>query len=166
MWKYGDLTTVRTREDVVMKLHKRFWVSLLAVAAAMLCVLALPEKAQAASASDLTFKLNSAGDGYVVSGCGGSASGALEIPATYNGLPVTEIGSEAFRECEYLTSIVIPYGVTKIGWSAFCDCTSLTSIMIPNSVTTIERGAFAYCGSLTSLTIPASVTRIGEDAFS
>ena len=40
MWKYGDLTTVRTREDVVMKLHKRFWVSLLAVAAALLCVVA------------------------------------------------------------------------------------------------------------------------------
>ena len=149
-----------------MKLHKKFWVSLLAVAVVLLCVFALPEKAQAATASDVIFKLNSAGDGYVVSDYKGSISGALEIPATYNGLPVTEIGSEAFRECEYLTSIVIPYGVTKIGWSAFCDCTSLASITIPNSVTTIERGAFAYCGSLTSLTIPASVTQIGESAFS
>ena len=148
-----------------MKLHKKFWVSLLAVAAVLLCVFALPEKAQAATASNLTFKLNSAGDGYVVSGCGGSASGALEIPATYNGLPVTEIGSQAFRECETLTSVVIPYGVTKIGWSAFCECKALTSITIPNSVTTIENGAFSYCSSLTSLTIPNSVTKLGEDVF-
>ena len=148
-----------------MKLHKKFWVSLLAVAAVLLCVFALPEKAQAATASDVIFKLNSAGDGYVVSDYKGSISGALEIPATYNGLPVTEIGSQAFRECETLTSVVIPYGVTKIGWSAFCECKALTSITIPNSVTTIENGAFSYCSSLTSLTIPNSVTKLGEDVF-
>ena len=149
-----------------MKLHKKFLVNLLAVAALLLCAFALPEKAQAASASDVIFKLNSAGDGYVVSDYRGSISGALEIPATYKGLPVTEIGSEAFRECETLTSVVIPYGVKKIGWSAFCECTALTSVTIPNSVTTIENGAFAYCSSLTSLTIPASVTKLGTDIFS
>jgi hypothetical protein len=68
------------------------------------------------------------------------SSGAVIIPADYDGLPVTEIGNDAF------------------------DWMSLTSVTIPTSVTTIGEYAF-YNTSLTSITIPASVTSIGEGAF-
>ena len=59
------------------------------------------------------------------------------------------IGSNAFRGCTSLTSIVIPNRVTSIGSMAFYDCTSLTSIVIPDSVTSIEAYAFGNCYSLT-----------------
>ena len=51
---------------------------------------------QADSVSDLTFTQNGDGTEYSVTDCSESASGSLEIPSIYNGLPVTSIGIGAF----------------------------------------------------------------------
>ena len=77
----------------------------------------------------------------------------------------TSIGSNAFSDCNALTSITIPSGVTSIGYFAFGSCSSLTSVTIPASVTSIGSYAFSDCSALTSLTIPSSVTSIGSYAF-
>ena len=77
---------------------------------------------------------------------------------------VTQIGYEAFYDCDSLTSVTIPDSVTTIGDEAFCGC-DITSITIPDSVTTIGDDAFGGCESLTSVTIGDSVTTIGEWAF-
>ena len=90
----------------------------------------------------------------------------IEIPATYNGKPVTQILMSAFSGATNLTSITIPDSVTSIGNSAFSDCTSLTSVVIPDSVTSIGNAAFSDCTSLTSVVIGDSVTSIGNYAFS
>ncbi|MCH5160438.1 MAG: leucine-rich repeat domain-containing protein [Clostridiales bacterium] len=79
---------------------------------------------------------------------------------------VTSIGSEAFRNCSSLTSVVIPNSVTSIGSEAFRDCSSLTSVAIGDSVTSIGEYAFFACINLTSVTIGNNVTIIGKDAFS
>ena len=63
--------------------------------------------------------------------------GAVTIPSTINGLPVTSIGDRAFLNCYSLTSVTIGSSVTSIGDYAFYDCTSLTSVTIPDSVTNI-----------------------------
>ncbi len=78
---------------------------------------------------------------------------------------VIVIGDNAFRHCEYLTSITIPDSVTSIGTWAFDGCSSLESITISNSVTSIGMGAFYGCSSLESIAIPNSVASIGESAF-
>jgi hypothetical protein len=93
------------------------------------------------------------------------SGGAVTIPSTNNGLPVTSIGFGAFQYCTSLTSVTIPNSVTSIGNVAFYGCNSLTSVTIPNSVTSIGTQAFSYCSSLTSVTIGNSVTSIGEGAF-
>jgi hypothetical protein len=91
-------------------------------------------------------------------------SGALEIPATINGRPVTTIGPRAFQYCMGLTSVTIPNTVRSIGTAAF-QLTGLTSVVIPNSVTTIGSHAFQYAFSLTTVTLGANVRSIGAGAF-
>jgi len=105
------------------------------------------------------------GNTVTITDCNEIVSGALEIPLTYDGKPVTSIGDRAFWKCTNLTSVTIPDSVTRIGRSAFNSCSSLTSVTIPDSVTSIENGAFFGCSSLTSVTIPDNVTRIGRSAF-
>ena len=90
------------------------------------------------------------------------------VPASLKKVVVTggNIGSNAFRKCETLTSVVISDSVTSIGDYAFYMCIRLTSIEIPDSVTSIGERAFAECSSLTSVEIPYDVTSIGIYAFS
>lgn len=118
-------------------------------------------------------------DGKVlVCGCNGSV-----IPEG-----VVQIGKQAFRLRENLTSIRIPGSVQSIQLGAFFLCSNLQYIKIPDSVTEIGSSAFEgchrlaairlprhlselsdcileYCCSLTSVEIPDKVTRIGTKAF-
>ena len=88
------------------------------------------------------------------------------IPSTINGINVTRIEANAFKDNTSITSVVIPQGVTSIGGAAFNNCQALTSIEIPNSVTSIGYSAFDSCKSLASIKIPENVTSIGNSAFS
>lgn len=99
-------------------------------------------------------------------GCDYEAEGALAIPETIEGVPVTAIGKEAFGGCEVLEDIYLPSSVTTIGIAAFLDCCWLRTIEIPSGVTTIGSEAFANCKSLTTINIPRSVITIGESVFS
>ena len=92
--------------------------------------------------------------------------GAVVIPGTITGLPVTSIGANAFADLTSLTSVTIPNGVTNIGGAAFLQCHNLTTVTIPDGVSSIGDTAFEYCTSLTGVTIPASVASIGIFTFS
>lgn len=74
----------------------------------------------------------------------------VAIPSTIEGLRVTSIADDAFKNSS-VTTVVIPPSVTKIGWFAFSGCTSLASISIPASVTNIGYAAFDGCTSITVL---------------
>ena len=84
-------------------------------------------------------------------------SGAISIPSSLAGYPVTDIGEQAFYECYKLTSVAIPESVTGIGSGAFENCTGLTNVPIPESVTGIGSSAFSNCYNLTSVTILGNV---------
>ena len=126
---------------------------------------AATNSAEAMYGDYLWYTVNEENTTVTISHCNISAT-EIVIPSEINGIPVKKIGSEAFRDCNSLTSITIPDSVTYIGVCAFYGCGSLTNITIPNGVTSIRFYAFYGCSSLESIAIPDSVTSIGGSAFS
>ena len=90
-----------------------------------------------------------------------SALNRIDIPRS----GYTSIGTDSFRCCTNLTSIILPSGITSIGEYAFMGCENLTSINIPSGVTSIGANAFNVCTSLPSIDLPSTLTDIGMQAF-
>ncbi len=142
--------------------------------------------ASAAGESNLTIM---AYDGFaVVMSCLATATGEIDIPATYNGAAVTQISNNAFNNCTRITKVTVPASVTKIGNSAFynCDrleeitfagtnctfgtdvfynCRSLSKITLPSKTKQIPAGMFYDCQSLENFEISSSIISIGKEAF-
>lgn len=74
----------------------------------------------------LSYTLNSDKKSYTLSGIGSSDATDIRIPSTYNGFPITRIGSEAFANDIGLKSIIISSSVISIDESAFQNCSKLT----------------------------------------
>lgn len=89
----------------------------------------------------------------------------VTIPSTYNGIAVTQILPEGFKNMVNLETIIIPNSITVIGDNAFYGCTNLTNASLPSSITSIGQYAFYDCSSLTEITIPSGVNFIGMYAY-
>ena len=85
----------------------------------------------------------------------GPRRGVVNIPATYNGKPVTFISNGAF-EGTGITDIIFAPGsqLETIGYAAFARCYNLTSITIPASVMWIDI-SFPGCKNLKTITVDA-----------
>lgn len=115
--------------------------------------------------------------------------GAVAVPATLDGKPVTVIGNGCFGNCAGLVSVTLPDSVTAIedgnlsgvggdaswpGWvplgvgcppGAFSGCTNLVSVTLGRNMTDVGDYSFALCKALKEVTIPDTVTRVGNGAF-
>jgi hypothetical protein len=78
----------------------------------ILLLLSVPAAARA------QFNYVTKGNTITITGYSGS-NGAVTIPATTNGLPVTSIGDDAIAYRYGITSVTIPSSVTNIGTYAF-----------------------------------------------
>jgi hypothetical protein len=132
----------------------------------------------AQTAADFGVTLTDDGAGVVITTYSGKAT-AVRVPATIEGMPVREIGSEAFSKrwatyhLDPITSITLPAGLTKIGYRAFEGSTMLASVVIPDTVTEIGDEAFARCGTasydrnygLATVTLPKGLVKAGKNIF-
>ena len=87
-------------------------------------------------------------------------SGDIVIPSTvsFKGTEytVTYIDWEVFKDCDGLTSVVLPEKLGGIGHKAFENCINLSSISLPGCVTGLAPAVFMGCSGLTSVTFEAS----------
>lgn len=135
---------------------------------------ALQEAQQQAAATDVSYdkpeavnepevEWTESNGGAVVTGyIGGKKS--IILPDTLGGLPVTEIGSGAFKQTE-LNYVVCPASVKIIGSSAFYFCTQLVGVEMPG-VESIGESAFMGDMLLREVSFPATLKEIGDSAFS
>ncbi len=108
-----------------------------------------------------TFKEYSVGLEYVLSddymyiivdGIGECDSIDINIPHEVEGIPVKEIGADAFHNGgENIISVIIPDSVTKIGNEAFYSCVNLTSVTIGAGVQSIYGSVFFGCYKLVEI---------------
>ncbi len=98
----------------------------------------------APSTQGLAYELNQAGNGYVCVGIGtATLAKEIRIPSEHQGLPVTEIGDQAFANNTHIVALSIPASVKTVGRSAFSGCTSLASIDLSDEIEYIASYAFA-----------------------
>ena len=159
------------KKGVVMKANACFHMSLVFIC---LGLTAAPLYAQTLTQGNYTYMVN---DGKaIITGFNSSYSGALTVPGSLGGYPVTEILEYAFYECMGLTSVTLPAGVTSIGPMAFYNCGGLKTILVSaaNPAYSSLNGVLfdknlhrlvAYPGGkVGDYAIPDTVTDIAESA--
>ena len=105
-------------------------------------------------------------DGTYAVGCGNAKYlSEIKIPTEQNGVKVTMIAPEGFKNAKNLTKIEIPEGIVTIGEYAFTDCSNLQSVVISDTVKTLGQNAFSGCAKLTSVDLGKGLTELGDCAF-
>ncbi len=84
---------------------------------------------------------------------------------------VTEIGDQAFENCENLCGVRIPSpapgltGLLRIGHQAFSGCAKLEACCLPDGLQELGRWAFSHCPSLADISLPDSISVMYDHAF-
>lgn len=135
------------------------------------------------SIAELELVLSDDGTSYAVSGLKSDGS-VVEIPKEYDGIAVTSIEPQAFKDSE-IVSVILPEGLEKIGNGAFAGTSKLRSVVIPSTVTvwgtevftesgvqsveincgSVGASAFYGCEQLKSVVLANSVGTINANAF-
>ena len=84
-----------------------------------------------------------------------------------NNNKLSSIGNYAFRSCNNLQEVLLPYSVESIGRSAFASCSSLKYIKIPSMAREIGDEAFGGCDNIENIyTYTVEPTAINQNTFS
>lgn len=108
--------------------------------------------------------LSSDGTYYIVSGRGSATDSHIIVPSRYKGLPVREIGADAFYGNQVLSTITLPDTITHIRSHAFAN-SGLTEFDMPDSVIYVAEYAFSNCHRLKTLTLSNQLTKINSSSF-
>ena len=91
----------------------------------------------------------------------------VEIPSSFNGIEVAEIGHLSFYQKSLITSVFIQKTVCRICQEAFESCTKLTDVRFEagSKLQILDYAAFYYCTSLKKIDFPASVSTINNLSY-
>lgn len=104
---------------------------------------------------------------------GGEIVGTLQIPSTYNGLPVGRIAKWGFANSLNITKIIIPASITVLYGSSFSNCPNVESISVDTNNTVymsqgnciISRKNVELIVGCKNSEILAGITKICDNAF-
>ena len=136
------------------------------IASLLVMLIAVPFAAAFGAQAEGYLTIQSSGSYAVVKKCETRASGAIDIPAEYAGVPVTQIAQSAFSGCNMITQVNIPASVTSVGSNAFDGCTMLKTVNFAGEDCTVGLAAFRYCTVLESISLPARLAEIPAEMFS
>lgn len=94
------------------------------------------------------------GNGITVTKYTGSQT-SVRIPETIEGLPVLNIGKNAFADTE-IKSVTIPSLCEYVDWFAFYGCYGLTTVYISENVSEIGYAAFEGCSKKLTIYCPSN----------
>lgn len=125
----------------------------------------------------MEFVLNEDEKGYTLENIGTCKDEHIVIPETYNGLPVTAVGADAFGGTD-IRSIYVPSSVAAFDVNAIWECLKLTEILVSEDnpyFTSIDGNMYSKDATSlllyapgktdTEFTVPDGVTTIGSYAF-
>jgi hypothetical protein len=107
-----------------------------------------------AQTNDLTWVTNEDGT-IAITGYAGPTGGpgiAVTIPLFINGLPVTSVAADSFKENSEIASVTFSTNITNIGEEAFYECETLTNVTILGQ-TDVGTNAFAFSTNLVGVSI-------------
>lgn len=122
------------------------------------------QKEPGANSTDFTFKINDSNDGYALAAYSGTGIN-VTVPDSHEGLPVTEIHTNAFYQNTTVQSITIPGTITEIPSYAFGECIALESVSFQDGVITLGQSIFSGCVNLTEISLPKTVASIDPFTF-
>lgn len=94
---------------------------------------------------------------------------SVDIPETYNGLTITEIGdgtNSVLKNSKHVTSITIPNSVSAIKNYAFAYSNNLSNVILPSALKNIMPNVFLNCTALKTIDLPKNLEQISMNAFS
>ena len=112
-----------------------------------------PEWKEYSDEKDFVYELIGEGDGKITKYNGGEKQGIV-IPNEIDGVKITAIGANAFKQCEAAT-YYIPDSITTVEDEAFSDCTGLRELYMSDNIMDIDDKAFSGCKNFTTLHINA-----------
>ena len=88
----------------------------------------------------------------------------INVPATYNGVPVTILFDNLFRGHTEITSVTVPDTVMVIGGFVFDGCENLRTVNLAANVEEFWQYAFVRCG-IEEIVLPEKLKFIPPYAF-
>ena len=90
----------------------------------------------------------------------------VAVPDRIAGLPVREVGAEAFSGLDAVEEIVCADGIELIGPYAFRGCERLSRLVLPDQATEVLSSWTAGCECLEELWLPGAYEVVRAEALS
>lgn len=130
---------------------------------AILLIIGMTFAVNAEASGDYEYKILNDGTVSITKFIGEEA--AVEIPSEIDGMTVSQIGAEAFKGCEILTSVIIPDTVIDLGSEAFAECVNLTKLHIGDGITMLYDDAFYRTNNVEEVFIGENLESVGVFYF-